>query len=108
VCTADALESAVCAVTAALSEPACANDKVPAGVTKLLKRAGTILRAAASTSDAKKRAHLLARAGGFLRRAAKAVDRAAAKKKSPLSPACAGALRAAIASAQARVGELRA
>jgi hypothetical protein len=108
VCTADALESAVCAVTGALSEPACANDKVPAGVTKLLKRAGTILRAAASTSDAKKRAHLLTRAGGFLRRAAKAVDRAAAKKKSPLSPACAGALRAAIASAQARVAELRA
>ncbi|HJQ84680.1 MAG TPA: hypothetical protein VKA21_11415 [Candidatus Binatia bacterium] len=105
VCAVQDLDGATCDVSGAQAEPSCAGDKVPRGVIKGLKRTGTLLRAVATLTDTK-RDKALAKADKLLGRVARAVDKAAGRKKKPLSSACASALRAAIADARQRIGRL--
>ena len=87
----------------AVQAPACANQSVPARVATTLERADDLVQSA-NGPTATKRHVLLRRASGKLKRAAKAVTKAAAGKRPKLSAECASTVREAIESARAALG----
>jgi len=105
-CTAPDLEVVRCALLAAPADPACAADRLPRGVKRGVKRArGQVERAERATDPAKVRA-LAQRASARLAKVSAAIDKAAERRRRPLSEACAAALRVIVLDAQARLGRV--
>jgi hypothetical protein len=80
---------------------------VPKGVRRGLERARGLVERALGTADAARANRLLGKADGKLAKAAQGVDRAARRKRRPLSSGCAAALRAAIAESLDHLARLR-
>ena len=97
------LEALLCAFDRSLEQPACRGEAVPANAAGLFARArGLAERTVGAETRTRKRA--LQQATVLLRRADKAVARAAKRKRQPISADCAGALHDMFGDALARVG----
>jgi hypothetical protein len=79
--------------------PACAGERVPASVRKLLRKASRLVTSGITRNDPK----FFEKADKKLERARKAIDHAATRRKKPQSAVCASALGALVDDARARL-----
>ena len=92
----------LCAFDRSLDEPACLGQPVPPNVRALFTRARTLAEKTVG-ADARARKRALQQAAALLRRADKAVARAAKRKHQAVSADCAAALHGMLGDASARV-----
>lgn len=99
-------EALVCDLSGALVAPDCAGDRIPRGVRRNLSRARTLVERAAGEPVAAIANRLLGKAGRKLTTAGAGVERAARRRRRPLSAGCAETLRTTIAEGRQRLARL--
>jgi hypothetical protein len=101
-------ESATCGFARSLAPPECTGARVPRGVRKRFKRAGTLVTRGLEAASARRAAQLLGRGSRLLGRVLTLIDRAERRRRRPLPAPCASALRALVGDTRARVEARRA